>query len=138
MKYYSDSLEKTYEIAGKILGNLGNTRIVLLNGELGSGKTTFVRAILGNLCCKDNVTSPTFTIVQEYDCHGKIYHIDLYRIKTFNEAIDIGIDEYLYSGKYVFIEWPNLIKEQITQDHIIINFKMLNLTSRIIEVTYKI
>ena len=136
MKYYSDSVENTYKIARDILELYKGTKILLLNGELGSGKTTFVKGFLKGLGCNEIVTSPTFTIVQEYDCREKIYHIDLYRLSDLHEAIDIGIDDYLNSGSYVFIEWPNDIEKIIYRDYLIINFKLENINSRIIEVRH--
>ncbi len=136
MKYYSDSVENTYKIASDILDLYKGTKILLLNGELGSGKTTFVKGFLKGLGCNEIVTSPTFTIVQEYDCREKIYHIDLYRLSDLHEAIDIGIDDYLNSGSYVFIEWPNDIEKIIYRDYLIINFKLENINSRIIEVRH--
>lgn len=135
MRYYSDSVEKTYQIADEIVKRYKDNRIFLLKGELGGGKTTFVKGVLKSVGCKENVTSPTFTIVQEYDCKEKIYHIDLYRLSDIHEAIDIGIDEYLSSGRYVFIEWPDIIEDEIEGKYIIINFKFKDINSRIIEVS---
>lgn len=134
MKYYSNSVEKTYQIAAEIMKRYKSLRVFLLKGELGGGKTTFVKGFLKSLGCNENVTSPTFTIVQEYDCNEKIYHIDLYRLSDIHEAIDIGIDEYLDSGSYVFIEWPEIIEKEIDEAYIIINFKLQDINNRIIEV----
>ena len=85
-------------------------RIVLLSGELGSGKTTMVKALCQLLGVMDPVSSPTFSLVQEYESPsvGTVYHMDLYRLKTVNELEQIGFSEYLDSGNVCLIEWPAL------------------------------
>jgi len=92
--------------------------IFLLTGDLGTGKTTFSKSMISALGCLDKVTSPTFSIINEYAFLDKfIYHIDLYRLNNIQEAMDIGIEDYLYSGYYCFIEWPNLIKPLMPIEH---------------------
>ncbi len=85
-------------------------KIWLFEGEMGAGKTTFIKAFCKALQVTSELSSPTFSIVNEYEClnKNKIYHFDLYRLKNKNELFDIGFDEYLYSGNYCFIEWPQL------------------------------
>lgn len=106
-------------IAAKQLLNLGNGQVVwLLNGEMGSGKTTLVKSIVNELGIDSLVTSPTFSIVNEYGSEkNKVYHFDLYRLKNEAEALDIGFEEYLTSGKLCLIEWPekvtNLLPDQV-------------------------
>lgn len=86
-------------------------KVWLLFGEMGSGKTTFIKALCSHLGVVDVMTSPTFSIVNEYITrdNNKIFHFDFYRIKNEAEAYDIGTEEYLYSGNYCFIEWPEKI-----------------------------
>lgn len=88
--------------------------IFLLSGDLGAGKTTLSKSIIKTLGSSEEVTSPTFSIINEYlNSNTSIFHIDLYRLNNLQEALDIGIEEYLYSGNYCFIEWPDLIKPLI-------------------------
>ncbi|MCB0642324.1 MAG: tRNA (adenosine(37)-N6)-threonylcarbamoyltransferase complex ATPase subunit type 1 TsaE [Phaeodactylibacter sp.] len=99
------------EIAKQILALLGEQRIVLFEGEIGAGKTTLIKSLCQLLGMEESVTSPTFSIVNEYKAGASIiYHIDLYRLKELEEALEIGIEEYLDSGHYCFIEWPDLIE----------------------------
>lgn len=102
--------------AAKLLHTFPHSRIFLLEGEMGSGKTTFIKALCHSLGSTDNLSSPTFSLVNEYNFpKGKIYHFDLYRIRDMKELLDIGIDEYLDSGQYCFIEWPEKIMTLISQ-----------------------
>lgn len=101
-------------------------KIFLLTGDLGAGKTTFTKAILSHLNCLDKVSSPTFSLINEY--HGKdsiFYHIDLYRINSMHEAMDFGIEDYLYSDNYCFIEWPQVIQSIIPKQHHTLDFHIL-------------
>ena len=106
---------------------------IMLQGEMGAGKTTLVKAFCNYFNVKDYVTSPTFSIINEYTYQdvGKqeekyIYHIDLYRLNTLEEALDIGIEEYLYDGHYCFIEWPELIQSLLPEDIVIIQLKIMS------------
>ena len=95
-------------VAIDLLALIGNTRVVALHGEMGSGKTTLVHAVCEELGVTDVVGSPTFSIINEYKSahRGTIYHIDLYRIKDEAEAMEAGVEDCLYSGALCFIEWP--------------------------------
>jgi tRNA threonylcarbamoyladenosine biosynthesis protein TsaE len=96
--------------AEAILREAPENRIFLLQGGLGAGKTTLVKAFCDILGCKGQVTSPTFSIVNQYDSNGnQIYHMDLYRLESEEEVFDIGMEDYLASGKYCFIEWPDIV-----------------------------
>jgi len=87
-----------------------NNKIVLFYGDMGAGKTTFIKAICQVLGVTDTVSSPTFSIVNEYESPvGPVFHFDFYRLKNETEALDLGYEEYLYSGNYCFIEWPEKI-----------------------------
>ena len=99
------------EAASRLLTYATNERIFLFEGEMGTGKTTFIKSICKQLGSKDPASSPTYSIVNEYDYPGgKIYHLDFFRIKSDIEAFDIGFEEYLSSGNYCFIEWPEKVR----------------------------
>jgi tRNA threonylcarbamoyladenosine biosynthesis protein TsaE len=119
--YIANSLEELPKVARQILLDYKDERIFVLNGFMGAGKTTFTKAVCEVLGVKDNVCSPTFAIINEYysDIVGDIYHFDFYRINKEDEAFDIGLEEYLYSGNYCFIEWServiNLLPKHFTR-----------------------
>ena len=105
------SQEETIEI-GKALGRLLNTGdIVCINGDLGTGKTVFTNGIAKSLGIKEHITSPTFTIVNEYSGRVPFYHFDVYRISDSEEMFEIGFEEYLYGEGIVVIEWADIIKD---------------------------
>ena len=112
-KYISNSIKDTFEIAKDILSFLKGGDIVLLRGDLGAGKTAFVKGIAWALGADENiVTSPTFTLVNEYKTQkNTIYHFDLYRIESVDELYNIGIEEYFYSDAICFVEWPERAEE---------------------------
>lgn len=104
-------LSATAEI---ILRTVPENRIFLLRGGLGAGKTTLVKAFCEILGLKGQVNSPTFSIVNQYEViDNHVYHMDLYRLNTEEEVFDIGIEDYLLSGQYCFIEWPDMILSYI-------------------------
>ncbi len=99
--------------AKQLIAASGEGRILAFYGAMGAGKTTIIKAICKHLGAGDIVSSPTFTIVNEYRTpdKGRLFHIDLYRIRKEEEVFDFGIEEYLSGGSYCFIEWPELINE---------------------------
>lgn len=111
LEYSCSNISQLPEIAGKLIRDAGSARIFLIYGEMGAGKTTLVKEICSVLGVEDVVTSPTFTIVNEYSTPKGIivYHFDFYRIKSETEAYDLGYENYFYSGNYCFIEWPEKI-----------------------------
>jgi tRNA threonylcarbamoyladenosine biosynthesis protein TsaE len=98
------------DAAKKILETT-NKKVWLFTGEMGAGKTTFIKTICKYLGVKDDMSSPSFSIVNEYAAaeNGFVYHFDLYRMKSINELREIGFDEYVFSGKYCFVEWPQVL-----------------------------
>lgn len=99
-------------VSEELLSHCKNDKIFLFYGELGSGKTTFIKSICKLLGVKNLVTSPTFSIVNEYKNNNEtIYHLDFYRLKNINEAYDIGLEEYFSNGSYCFVEWPSTIEK---------------------------
>lgn len=112
--------EELVSIAQQLLKKYPNNRIFSLDGAMGVGKTTFMKYLCLFLQCTDDVSSPTYSLVNEYDTPtlGIIYHFDFYRIKHINEAIDMGFTEYLDSGKYCFIEWAEKVEALLPPDTI--------------------
>jgi tRNA threonylcarbamoyladenosine biosynthesis protein TsaE len=100
-------------IAKELLAFIGDHRVLCFYGELGAGKTTFIKSLCRQLGVQDAVQSPTFSIVNEYETSGgePIYHFDFYRLKTVEEAFDLGYEQYLFSGYFCFIEWPEKVKD---------------------------
>ena len=120
LKYYLDDVE---DVAKKLIQQV-HSKILFFKGPMGVGKTTLIKAVVKHLGCNDEVSSPTFSIVNEYcsDNGDSIFHFDLYRLKSFDEALDFGIDEYFYSGNWCLVEWPELI-----QDHLSLNFDSIDI-----------
>ncbi|MFT4532752.1 MAG: tRNA threonylcarbamoyladenosine biosynthesis protein TsaE [Saprospiraceae bacterium] len=91
-------------------------KVTFLYGDLGAGKTTFVKRLVKKLGSTDEASSPTYSLVNEYDItDGILYHIDLYRLNDEQEALEIGIEDYLYSGHYCMVEWPQVIEKLINR-----------------------
>jgi tRNA threonylcarbamoyladenosine biosynthesis protein TsaE len=108
--YEKVSLRGLGDVANELLRLGAAIKVWLFYGEMGSGKTTLIKALCSSLKVEDMVASPTFAIVNEYrSAAGKIYHFDFYRIRNEAEAYEIGTEEYFYSGEYCFIEWPEKI-----------------------------
>jgi tRNA threonylcarbamoyladenosine biosynthesis protein TsaE len=121
------------KIASSIVNYANNERIFLFYGDMGAGKTTLIKTLCECLGTKEPVTSPTFSIVNEYDgTQGKIYHFDFYRLKNQTEALDMGYEEYFYSGHYCFIEWPEKIAGLFPPHYIRINIQVLNSNERLL------
>ena len=113
------STEELPAAASKLLGFAGEVRVMLFRGEMGAGKTTLIKALCRELGSSDNLSSPTFSIVNEYDAPGgRIFHFDLFRLKNAGELLDIGIDEYLNSGSYCFFEWPELVQDMVEPPYV--------------------
>ena len=109
--YTSKSPEELRPIAAALIEFHKDKRIFAFHGEMGAGKTTFIKAICQYLKVTDTVSSPTFAIVNEYftELAESIYHFDLYRIKSWTEMLEIGYEDYFYSGNYCLLEWPEKI-----------------------------
>ncbi len=113
-----DSEQQLPQVAEALLSSLEGRTVVALRGEMGAGKTTLIRAVAEALGADDQVTSPTFALVNQY-CGAndeRIFHFDFYRIDDVREAFDLGYEEYFYSGDLCFVEWPEKI-EQLLPEH---------------------
>ena len=104
------------EAARQFIDAMGPSRVFAFYGAMGAGKTTFIKALCEALGVTDQVTSPTFAIVNEYQGRETIYHFDFYRIKRLEEVYDMGYEDYFYSGALCFIEWPELIEDLLPED----------------------
>jgi tRNA threonylcarbamoyladenosine biosynthesis protein TsaE len=125
------SISDLVSIARQLLSFAGNNRIFLFHGDMGAGKTTFIKALCEELGVNSAVSSPTFAIVNEYaGIQHRIYHFDFYRLKTQTEALDMGCEEYFYSGDYCLIEWPEKIPDMLPVQYINVNITVLNDESR--------
>jgi len=133
INYSIEEIGKTSKI---ILSLNPSSKIFIFNGEMGSGKTTLIKAIIKELGYKGTVSSPTFSIINEYLNGDKIYHFDFYRIKNKNELLDIGIDEYISSNNRCFIEWPNLITDMLPDKHIELNINIISSDVRKLTINY--
>jgi len=123
-----------FEVAEKILKAHQKERIFLFYGAMGTGKTTLIKQICKVLGVDETVNSPSFSIVNEYKTKSgqPVYHFDFYRIKKVSEAFDIGFEEYLYSGYYCLIEWPEKIEELLSPDFVYIKIEEQADKSRLI------
>lgn len=105
--------------ATDILRQCSTRRVFAFCGKMGVGKTTFIRQLCAELGTDDVVNSPTFALVNVYDVQGdvpQVYHFDCYRLKDIREAMDFGAEDYLYSGNYCFIEWPDMLESLLPDD----------------------
>ena len=117
MEFIINSLDEIPEVANKIINQL-QYKLITFEGEMGAGKTTFIKEFVKALGTNDDVSSPTFSIVNEYETDsGIVYHFDFYRLNHEEEALDFGIEEYLYSNQYCLMEWPNKIVNFIPDEH---------------------
>lgn len=131
-----ESVEQLSQAAVWIIKNFGQKKVIAFYGEMGSGKTTLIKEICNQLGCVSLVTSPTFAIVNEYPLkeENKIFHFDFYRINKIYELIQIGLDEYLNSGNFCFIEWPEIGETLLPPETLKINLKVGEKQKRIITI----
>ncbi|MBR76959.1 MAG: tRNA (adenosine(37)-N6)-threonylcarbamoyltransferase complex ATPase subunit type 1 TsaE [Flavobacteriales bacterium] len=138
-KFIVKNINDLDEVSSKILKFNNQYKKFAFFGDMGVGKTTLIKFLLKKLGVNDNVTSPTFSIVNEYlsEKLGSIFHFDFYRIKNEKEAYDIGIDEYLSSDNYCFIEWPNKINSFIDDNFVNVYIDIVDDNKRNIMINYK-
>lgn len=115
-------------------------RVFAFDGQMGAGKTTFIKQLCEEMGTGDIVNSPTFAIVNVYDIsrpyQGEVYHFDCYRLKDIREAMDFGAEEYLYSGNYCFIEWPEMIEPILPEDTVYIHITPQDNGDRLLSIDY--
>ena len=125
MTFTSDSPDQTRNIARELAGRLNPGRVILLQGDLGAGKTAFTRGFMSHWDLDDWVSSPTFTIMNEYkNASILVYHFDLYRMEQEEELIELGVDDYLDSGDFILIEWPGLARDWLPDDCVTVDLKL--------------
>ncbi|MFA5713848.1 MAG: tRNA (adenosine(37)-N6)-threonylcarbamoyltransferase complex ATPase subunit type 1 TsaE [Bacteroidales bacterium] len=129
-----DSLAQIEKVAEEFLRKNSGVTVFALFGEMGSGKTTFIKALCKVLGVEEEVTSPTFTLINQYSGRDKIVvcHSDLYRLERYSELIEIGLEEYLYNSHICFIEWPQLALELLPQGSVKATIEIAEDLSRII------
>lgn len=110
-------INKIEEVAKELATNISDSRFLCFYGEMGTGKTTLIKKLCAELKVQDEVSSPTFSLVNEYysEKFGTIYHFDFYRIKNIQEVYDIGFEEYFYSDCIVLVEWPELVEQLLPE-----------------------
>ena len=136
MYKFKFTLDEIEDVAKSLIKKINGVNIILLKGELGTGKTTLIKSILKNLGIEENITSPTFSIVNQYSTSNLlINHFDLYRVKSLKELDVIGFEEYLDNEGISFIEWPEIAMSKISYHYIEIYIKFINEKSR--EITLK-
>jgi tRNA threonylcarbamoyladenosine biosynthesis protein TsaE len=114
------NLNQLSRVASEMLDQFPHARVFAFYGKMGSGKTTFIQEICKSLRSTDRVTSPTFSIVNQYftESGTAVYHFDFYRLKYLEEAYDLGYEDYFYSGGYCLIEWPEKVETLLPPGHI--------------------
>ena len=120
------SIDQLEEVAQQIIAN-NRKKVILFHGEMGVGKTTLIKQLCKTLGVTGATSSPTFSLVNEYETYDNhlVYHFDFYRLNKEEEAMDMGVDDYLYSGNWCFIEWAEKIPNFIPEVHSVINISLL-------------
>ena len=132
---YTYKLKDIKTVANKLIEQL-DSNVVLVNGEMGAGKTTLITAMVEALGSADAVSSPTFSIVNEYVIpNNVVFHFDFYRLESTEEALNFGVEDYLYTKNWIFIEWSERVKDLIPEDHCIIDISTINSNERTLKLT---
>ena len=134
MQLTINTLEELSKVAQALLNYANDQKFFIFEGEMAAGKTTFIKAFCEALGVTDVVSSPTFSIVNEYESnHGAVYHFDFYRLKNLQEAYDIGYEEYFYSGSFCLVEWPSKVEELLPEAYIKVQITVTDNEQRLFE-----
>ncbi len=125
-----NSLDELDMVAQAVLDSLDGRSVVAFDAPMGAGKTTLISRIAHLLGAEDDVTSPTFAIVNQYEGERTIYHFDMYRIERVEEALDFGSEEYLSSGELCLVEWPEKIEPLLPEDTMVVKIEILSDSAR--------
>lgn len=131
-----ENLSELPRAAAEIINELEDRPVVAFFGAMGAGKTTLIREIAAQMGVVDNVTSPTFALVNQYltDDQRKVYHFDFYRINRIEEAYDLGYEEYFYSGDVCLVEWPEKIEELLPDYVLAVSIEIIDEDARLITI----
>ena len=124
------SLDELDRVAEAVVESLDGRTVVAFDAPMGAGKTTLISRIARYLGSEDDVTSPTFAIVNQYEGRRTIYHFDMYRIERVEEALDLGSEEYLSSGELCLVEWPEKIEALLPDDTMVVRIEILSDSAR--------
>lgn len=126
-----ESLDELDDVAQAVIDSLDGRTVVAFDAPMGAGKTTLISRIAALLGAEDDVTSPTFAIVNQYEgTERTIYHFDMYRIERIEEALDFGSEEYLSSGELCLVEWPEKIEALLPDDTMVVKIEILSDNAR--------
>ncbi len=126
MEFVAENLHDLPAIAKALLDNLGESNVIAFDGQMGAGKTTFIQNILRAMGIENTHGSPTYSIVNEYKSpfYGAVFHFDLYRLNSQEEAFDIGIEEMIYGGGICFIEWPDKVLHLLPENALFVKIRL--------------
>jgi tRNA threonylcarbamoyladenosine biosynthesis protein TsaE len=126
MEFVAENLHDLPAIAKALLDNLGESNVIAFDGQMGAGKTTFIQNILRAMGIENTHGSPTYSIVNEYKSpfYGSVFHFDLYRLNSEEEAFDIGIEEMIYGGGICFIEWPDKVLHLLPENALFVKIRL--------------
>ncbi|HNL06539.1 MAG: tRNA (adenosine(37)-N6)-threonylcarbamoyltransferase complex ATPase subunit type 1 TsaE [Chitinophagales bacterium] len=126
LHWHARSIADLPDIATALLAQIGNRRIITFTGNMGAGKTTFIKVLCQQLGVVDAVSSPTYSLANEYHTakQEKVFHLDLYRLNDIDEAMHIGIEEYLYADAYCLIEWAEIIVPLLPDDVVRVSIQL--------------
>lgn len=136
MQITINSVSELPTVAKELLTYSKGQKFFIFEGDMAAGKTTFIKSLCEAIGVEDVVSSPTFSIVNEYESNnGPVYHFDFYRLKNLQEAYDIGYEEYFYSGNYCLIEWPSKVEELLPEEYIKVEITVTGNEQRLFEFT---
>ncbi len=126
MEFVVENIYDLPAVAKSLLDNLGETTVVAFDGQMGAGKTTFIQNILRAMGIENTNGSPTYSLVNEYKSpfYGSVFHFDLYRLNSEEEAFDIGIEEMIYGGGICFIEWPDKVLHLLPENTLFVKIRL--------------